>query len=189
MRPQRRAVVLVAGFGPFLSLVDNPAATLALAVDEPTATPPIHGRVIPVSYRRGPEQTIALARKLGATLVLGVGVAQGRDQVTVERVARLGPLDDVPDVDAAHPDRVVADEDAPAMIHASVPVARMAAAMGAQISDDAGSYVCNAWLYRVGQVLGSSLAVGFIHVPALGMAPSRLRLGIAAALASFDAVG
>lgn len=178
----RRGGVLVTGFGPFHSVSDNPAARLARAVHDPDADPPIHGLVIPVSYQRGPDEAVQAARRLGVGLVIGVGVATGRDQVCVERVGRLLLDPGAPDVDQVHRDRVEDAADAPELVRASLPVEAFAAAMGAQVSEDAGRYVCNAWLYRVARAL-PDLPVGFVHVPAEGMDPGRLRAGIAALLA------
>ncbi|MCK6505813.1 hypothetical protein L6R53_20895 [Myxococcota bacterium] len=170
------------GFGPFLTVADNPAAQLARAVDDPDGDPPIHGLVIPVSYQRGPDLAVEAARRLGVRLVIGVGVATGRDRVCVERFGRLVLDPSAPDVDQVHRDRVEDAPGAPALVSASLPVEAFAAAMGAQLSDDAGRYVCNAWLYRVARAL-PDLPVGFVHVPAEGMEPARLRAGIAALLA------
>jgi pyroglutamyl-peptidase len=180
--------VLVTGFGPFLSVLDNPAAQLARAVHDPDGDPPIHGLVIPVSYERGPEEAVQAARRLGVRLVIGLGVATGREHVCVERVGRLGLDPSAPDVDEDHRDRVDGDEEAPQEVLASIPVEAFAEAMGAQVSDDAGRYVCNAWLYHVARAL-PDLPVGFVHVPAAGMDLERLRAGIAALLARAPLLG
>jgi pyrrolidone-carboxylate peptidase len=57
-------------------------------------------------------------------------------------------------------------------------VDRLARALGAVLSDDAGRYVCNAWLHRVASAL--DVPVGFVHVPAEGIAAERLLDGISA---------
>lgn len=180
--------VLVTGFGPFLSVTDNPAAQLARAMHEPEGDPPIHGLVIPVSYLRGPQEAVQAARRLGVRMVIGLGVATGRDHVCVERVGRLGLDPTAPDVDQDHRERVDDDAGAPELVRASLPVELFAQAMGARLSDDAGTYVCNAWLYHVARAL-PDLPVGFVHVPAAGMEPDRLRAGIAALLAQAALVG
>jgi pyroglutamyl-peptidase len=157
--------ILVVGFGPFLDVGDNPAARLARAVDGRTSDGfRVVGREMPVSYRRAPELTAAWAREAGAAAVLGVGVARGRAVPMVERRAR-GECDGVPDVDgelvALAGDRVspVADE--------------LARALGVAVSDDAGRYVCNAWLHRVLDLLPDR-PVAFLHVTHDGFDPARL---------------
>jgi pyrrolidone-carboxylate peptidase len=59
-------------------------------------------------------------------------------------------------------------------------VTRLAEALGATCSDDAGGYVCNAWLHRVASTL--AVPVGFVHVPAEGLPPDRLLHGLSALL-------
>ena len=45
-------------------------------------------------------------------------------------------------------------------------------------SDDAGTYVCNAWLHQVAS--GLEIPVGFIHIPGSGLEPERLMKGLEA---------
>ncbi len=60
-------------------------------------------------------------------------------------------------------------------------VERLAAALGAGVSTDAGRYVCNAWLYQVAAALPDRL-VGFVHVPPAGVELARLLAGVASLL-------
>ena len=57
-------------------------------------------------------------------------------------------------------------------------VDRFADLLGGVRSDDAGDYVCNAWLYGVQRAL--SLPVGFLHIPAQGFQPDTLARALAA---------
>lgn len=189
MTPPRVPGVLVTGFGPFLSVVDNPAARLAMQVHDPGGRPPVHGLVIPVSYQRGPDLAIAVALRLGVSLVIGLGVATSRQRATVERCASLCIDPQLADVDEVRRDRVDDDSGAPAWVEASLAVDRLAEAMGVDVSEDAGGYVCNAWLYRVSRALEGRAEVGFVHLPPQGLSPEELRQGIAAVLASRSAVG
>ena len=71
--------VLVTGFGPFPGVSDNPTARLVRALDGlQIGRATVIGRVLPVSYRRGPEQAVRLARDHRAVLVVGTGVAASR---------------------------------------------------------------------------------------------------------------
>lgn len=169
--------VLVTGFGPFPGVDDNPTAALARAVDGVRlGDAELVGRVLPVAWRRGPEEAIRLARELDAGLVLGLGVAANRDRVCVEVVGVR--------VDSGRPDVDGATEpglDGPDRVRSTIEVGRLAAALGAVLSDDAGGYVCNAWLYRVASAL--TVPVGFVHVPAAGLPPDLLLDGLRALLA------
>lgn len=176
-------VVAVLGFGPFLDVHDNPARRLALAVDGRQAGPlRIRGEAMPVSYQRSVDQALRLLLQPGLVGLLGVGVARGRCQAEVERVASNRVLGD--DVDGACPHQIAAygpeqlvSGDAPAL----------ADALAVSLSDDAGRYVCNGWLYgllwRIQQRSGPAPRLAFLHIPAEGFPPDRLVAGLARAWA------
>ncbi|MFT4622336.1 MAG: pyroglutamyl-peptidase [Myxococcota bacterium] len=165
-------MVLVTGFGSFPGVTDNPTAALARAVDGAVvAGRSVRGVVLPVHYGAAPERTIALARALGAELVLGTGVAVRRTRVTVEQQGRrtVGR----PDAAGHVPDGLFG----PSLVPATIDVAALCAALDADPSEDAGTYVCNAWLHGVAHAL--AVPVGFVHVPPEGLEPERLLAGIA----------
>jgi tRNA nucleotidyltransferase (CCA-adding enzyme) len=141
------------------------------------------GRVMPVSYARAPELTEAWARELGAELLLGVGVARGRGTPELERLGRRAVDPALADVDGAQlADLGQLAGEGPALRWSTLPETPFCAASGAIPSRDAGSYVCNAWLW---QTLGrlpraSGVSVGFLHVPDAGMAPEALLAGLRA---------
>lgn len=168
--------VLLTGFGPFGAVVDNPSAAAARAIDGwRLRGHTVITRVLPVSYARGPSETVALARGCGCALVVGLGVASTRREVEVERYAvRRG--DTAADVDGACWDPVAG----PARVTASLDVAGLATALRAEVSEDAGRYVCNAWLYEV--TLGLDVPVGFVHMPPGGIEVRRLVRGLSALL-------
>jgi len=162
-------MILVTGFGPFGPVVDNPAARLARAVHgRRTGGETVVGLVIPTSFARGPAATIAAARLVGPRFVIGIGVATTRSGVEVERRAVATGDGRTPDVDGATLDRL----DGPDVVASTLDPERLAAVLGADLSDDAGRYVCNAWLYQVARAL--DVPVGFVHVPSDGLDPERL---------------
>lgn len=165
--------VLVHGFGPFLEVVDNPAARLARAVHGArVGGRAVVGEVMPVSYDRAPAGSVARARALGAALLVGVGVARSRAAVCVEAVASPEGHPGHADVDGVRLGWIAPEGGGP--LRATGPVEAMAAALGGVVSTDAGRYVCNAWLYRTVHDLGAELPVLFLHVPPAGLAPERL---------------
>lgn len=175
-------VLLVTGFGPFLEVQDNPSGRLAEAVDGVRLGRPgepglrVVGAVLPVDYDEAPARTVSLARSLGAFAIVGTGVALGREQVCVERWGRRLARPDLADVGG----RRLADLEpgGPVRVEATAPVVALAQALGALVSEDAGGYVCNAWLYRVLRALARSPGVApdvaFLHIPPQGLAPERL---------------
>ncbi len=169
-------MILVTGFGPFPSVADNPTARLARAVDGwRISGETIVGRVLDVSYERGPAEAIAVARLLQPRLVIGLGVSNASVGVRVESRAVAACVG--ADVDGLTP---AANGDV-ASVNATADVTALARALGAETSADAGQYVCNAWLYRVVLALPDT-PVGFVHVPAAGLDPEHLLNGIAALL-------
>ncbi|MEZ4235697.1 MAG: hypothetical protein R3F59_05945 [Myxococcota bacterium] len=169
-------VVLVTGFGPFPGTPRNPTARTARAVDGALVLGHrVRGLVLPVSFQRGPDAAIEAARTLSARLVVGLGVANARTAVCVERVGVRVPAGSA-DVDG----RTDSLLDGPDEVRATLDTACLATALGATLSDDAGRYVCNAWLYRVAHAL--EVPVGFVHVPAAGIEPRRVLEGVTALL-------
>lgn len=168
--------VLITGFGAFPGVTDNPTVVLARAVQGVVvAGHPVVSEVLPVTWQGGPQRAIALARAQNAVLVVGLGVAMDRSQVCVETVATQQ--------DWARPDAsggLPPTCDGPPWVSATLDCERLALALEAQLSNDAGRYVCNAWLYQVTQAL--DCPVGFVHVPSGGLAPSLLFRGIEALL-------
>jgi pyrrolidone-carboxylate peptidase len=165
----------VTGFGPFPGVSDNPTAALALALDGARLGPvPVVGRVLPVQWVEGPRSAIATARAIDAAWVIGFGVAMGRSGVEVETCA-VAELVSRPDAAGALPPQL----GGPAVVAATIDCARLADALGAGLSSDAGRYVCNAWLHQVTTAL-PGVGVGFVHVPAEGIAPERALAGLAA---------
>lgn len=159
MRP-----ILVTGFGAFLGVHDNPTETLARQVDGLViAGTTVVGRVLPVTFAEGPAQAVALARELDACLVVGLGVASNRDRVMVEAVGRR-QCSTSPDTDG-----VVLQSlgEGPDEVPATLDPERLAALLGAEVSHDAGGYVCNAWAWTVPQAL--DVPAAFVHVPPAGL--------------------
>jgi len=168
--------ILVTGFGSFPGVPHNPSLDIIAAVEgRRVGDAQLVTRAIPVSWVDGPDVTVAAARELGAQLVIGIGVAAQREGVTVELRGRRA-WSQAPDADGAKCPGL----DGPDLVPATLDVERFATALGATLSDDAGDYVCNAWLYRVAQAL--EVPVGFVHVPADGMDPDRLVEGVRALL-------
>lgn len=104
-------------------------------------------------------------------LVLALGQAASRDEISVERVALN--LDDAPqpDNDGHQPvDRPVVP-DGPAALFSTLPVKAMVAALRADglpagLSQTAGTYVCNHVFYGLQHRLAATVVrSGFVHVP------------------------
>ncbi len=170
--------VLVVGFGPFGEVRENPASALARAVDGYERQGiRLVGREIPVEYAAGPAQTLTWVQELHPVAVVGIGVATGRPSAQWERQGRRRGDPRVSDNVAFFLEDL--EPGGPEVIQSTAPVEALAAASGLGISEDAGGYVCNAWLYRSVRSL-APLPVAFLHIPAGGLPPSALLDGLLA---------
>jgi pyrrolidone-carboxylate peptidase len=167
--------VLVAGFGSFEGAVDNPSAAIAEALDGCIfGGVRVVGREMPVSFERSIEVCRLWIEATGAIALIGIGVAMSRSDVSVEKRGCCPQADGQLDVD--HRAATPVGEDSPEEVWSTVDAARLAASLGAALSDDAGNYVCNHWLYRA--VQDFDIPVGFIHVPPNGLDTGTLLRGI-----------
>ncbi len=180
--------LLLTGFGPFLDVKENPSSTLATALDGRMLLVggrrvQVCSRILDVKYETVAAETLLAARQLNAIAVLGTGVARGAAAPRVERTGKA--LCDGVTPDAAGQTRSVLGDVPTFQSDAS---AALADALGVALSDDAGPYVCNAWLYGV---LGGLAATGrpipaaFLHVTAEGMDPDRLAAALVTWISGF----
>ncbi len=130
------------------------------------------GREMPVSFTRAHPPILARIAAHRPVLTLGFGVAVTRSTVTVEQQARrrVGSREDVDALTGAAPR-------GPRVLPVLLDPARLAAALDAQLSQDAGDYVCNSWLYQMLRGAGDQ-PVGFVHLPLEGLAPEALLTGL-----------
>jgi pyroglutamyl-peptidase len=165
--------VLVMGFGPFLTITDNPAARLAREIDGLIrGDVRFVGRVMPVSFQRAVTVTLDAVREVDPVALVGVGVARLRSVVTVEAVGRNLADGETPDVDGQLCRTL--EGDGPAERGVTLPTEPLAARLGAVVGYDAGRYVCNAWIYQMLRATRPGLPTGFIHIPPAGLQASRL---------------
>lgn len=171
--------VLVTGFGPYGLTPINPAQLTAEALDgRVIAGATVVSRIVPnafVTSIAAAQQAIA---EVGPELVIMLGEYPGRSMLTVERLAqnindcgRYGLADDAGTVLAGEP----TDPTGPVAYHATVPVRAMVLAMRragvpADVSDAAGTFVCNHLMYGVLHHLARKslpIRAGWIHLPCL----------------------
>ncbi len=167
--------VLITGFTPFGGERTNPSWQLAKALPDSIAGYRIEKLRVPTEFGKAITVTTKAINKLKPDIVLCFGQAGGRSRMSIERVAIN--VDDAHIVDNAGQqisDRAIR-ADGPAAYFCTVPIKTMAAAMikagvPAEISNTAGTFVCNHLIYGVlHHVAVNSLPTraGFIHVPYL----------------------
>lgn len=152
-------MILVTGFGPFLDVSDNASGRLVQALDgRRVAGHTIVSRILAVSYARGPAEAVAVAKVLQPHFVLGFGVHR-KGHCAVETVGH-NHVGSSEDVDGEPPEDL---GPGPKTLMSMVNTALLADCLGAQVSESAGSYVCNAWLYTLLRDCPSPAV--FVHIP------------------------
>lgn len=167
--------VLVTGFTPFGGESTNPSWEIVKALPDNIGSYRIEKLRVPTEFNKAIDIAAAAIDKLQPQVVLCFGQAGGRSRMSVERVAIN--VDDARIADNAG--RQVIDQpirrNAPAAYFCTVPVKAMVAGMSranvpAEVSNSAGTFVCNHLIYGVLHHIASNsyaTRAGFIHVPFL----------------------
>ncbi|SFB99799.1 pyroglutamyl-peptidase I [Massilia yuzhufengensis] len=166
--------VLLTGFEPFNQASINPAWEAVRAL-EGWCGPGfrVEVRQLPCVFDQANADLAAMLDALYPDIVIAVGQAGGRAEISVERVAIN--VDDASILDNAgrQPvDRPI-DPNGPAAYFSTLPIKAMVAAMRergltAGVSQSAGTFVCNHVFYGVMHATaGKPVKAGFIHVPYL----------------------
>lgn len=172
-------VVLLTGFEPFAGADSNPSWDAVRAVWHAWTHPEIlEVACLPVEFDRAGAELVALLDRLRPDLVIATGLAEGRTDITPERVAINVSDARIPDNAGERPLDEAVVPGGPAAYFSSLPIKAAVAALRAEgvpasVSQTAGTFVCNAVFYRLQHALaGCSARGGFVHVPA---SPELLR--------------
>jgi pyroglutamyl-peptidase len=167
--------VLLTGFEPFNKEPINPAWETVRALDGWAEHDfRVVARQLPCVFGDANQAMAALIDELQPALVIAVGQAGGRVDLSVERVAIN--VDDAPIKDNA--DKQLVDEPivqgGPAAYFATLPIKAIVAALRtaglpASVSQTAGTFVCNHVFYGLMHALAGrrDVKAGFIHIPYL----------------------
>jgi pyroglutamyl-peptidase len=167
--------VLVTGFDPFGGSPTNPSwhAVHALHGRE-IAGHRIIGAEIPTVFGASLQRLEALLHEHRPQLVLCTGQAGGRTALSLERVAINVNDARIPDNAGAQPIDVPVVPDGPAAYFTTLPVKAMlqalvAAGVRAEVSQTAGTFVCNQAFYGLMHLLArpqwQGARGGLVHVP------------------------
>lgn len=177
-------MILITGFEPFGGDGFNPSAEVALALDGRCVRDhPVVGSVLPCVFGQDLQALRCLLRRHRPSLVICLGQAGGRAALSVERVA-LNVVDArIPDNAGQAPVDVAVVSGGPVAYWSTLPIKAICAAwreagLPAEVSQSAGTFVCNHLFYGLMRALrGSSRRGGFIHLPyAEGQGKPCLRL-------------
>ena len=162
--------ILITGFAPFGGQSINPAYEAVKALPDTIGKARIIKAEIPVVFRRDMEVLKALIDQHQPDAVICVGQAGGRSKISFERVA-INVMDcAAPDNAGFQPKDEPVISGGPAAYFSTLPIRAMedrvrAAQIPCEISNSAGTYVCNDIMYRL--LASTDKPAGFIHVPYL----------------------
>lgn len=177
--------ILVTGFQPFGGESVNPAYEAVRRLPAQIAGADIASAEIPVVYKKGPAAVEAAIDAEKPDMVLCVGQAGGRAQITPEFVGINYANFRIPDNEGFQPLATKLEEDGPDAYFATIPVQAMAdaaqqAGIPAGVSYTAGTYCCNEVLYSLLYALDHrhpGVRGGFVHVPYLDSQAANLKAG------------
>lgn len=167
--------VLLTGFEPFGGETINASAEIARQLHGTViGGHRVAGALLPCVFGAAITELKRHMRATQPVLVVGLGQAGGRPDITPERVAINVDDARIPDNAGRQPvDRPVV-RGGPAAYWSTLPIKAMVAALARQgipasVSQTAGTYVCNHAFYGLMHVLHGQRKVrgGFIHVPLL----------------------
>ena len=171
--------LLLTYFGPFPGVPVNPTVALAEGAVRAlnTARPDLRvvARELPVSYDGSSAALRAALQDVQPDALISLGVAVGRDVVSLEQVAINLDSAGIEDNDGDRRCDEPIVPDGREAYFSSLPVRASferlrAAGEPVEISYTAGTYVCNHVFYegqRISRELGLSIPAGFVHVPAI----------------------
>ena len=164
--------VLLTGFEPFAGAASNSSWDAVERVAKSwSGDADLVIELLPVTFAGASASMRELIARHSPELVIGIGLANGREAITPERVAINIEDARIPDNDGDQPvDRAI-DPNGPAAYFSGLPVKEIAAAIRgtgipSRVSDNAGSYMCNSLMYSTMRAVASTdVMAEFIHAP------------------------
>lgn len=194
--------LLVTGFEPFGGDEVNPSMEIAKSLDGMEINGyQVVARVLPVEWGTVRQRVEALMDEIQPAVVLSLGLAAGRTEISVEKVAVNYTSKSKDNAGVLPSDQAVVPG-GPDAFFATIPAEQVVEDINqkgipAKLSLTAGAYLCNYAFYcasRYAREKGGKTLVGFIHIPATpsmmagksrggpSMAESLVRDGIVQAL-------
>lgn len=167
---------LVTGFEAYGGRGTNPAAEVARTLDGTRVGPlQVTGVCLPVSLDEAPKRLIRLIDELAPDITLCLGLWPGEPMIRLERLALNRADFEIPD----QTDRLAQEEllwpSGPDGLCATIPLQETIQALRdlgipARLSGTAGTYLCNATMYRMlnhARSCRPAMLGGFMHLPYL----------------------
>ncbi|MGL4671912.1 MAG: pyroglutamyl-peptidase I [Cetobacterium sp.] len=165
--------VLITGFDPFGGESINPAWEAVNAMQDMVDGIEVIKLQIPTVFKKSAEKLFAGIDEHKPDVVMCIGQAGGRYDISVERVAINMDDGRIPDNEGYQPIDTPVYEDGENAYFATLPIKGIveeikAAHIPASVSNTAGTYVCNHIMYSLLYYISKNnlnIKGGFIHVP------------------------
>lgn len=167
--------LLLTGFEPFDQDPVNPSWEAVRQLDGVQWGDEVQilARRLPCAFATAGEHLTQLIEEVRPAMVIATGLAPGRGDISIERVAINLNDARIPDNLGAQPIDTAVVSGGPAAYFTTLPIKAMVKAVrevgiAASVSQTAGTFVCNQVFYQLQHALaGSGIRSGFIHVPSL----------------------
>jgi pyroglutamyl-peptidase len=172
MTVRRSPTILLTGFAPFGGETINPSWQAVKALhDRRIGGHRVIARQLPVEFGASLEELRNAIHETKPALVVCVGQAGGRAAISLERVAINVDDARIPDNAGARPIDAEIIKGGPAAYFTGLPIKAMFSALQeagipAEVSQTAGTYVCNHVFYGLMHALRNrKVRAGFVHIP------------------------
>lgn len=167
--------ILVTAFEPFGGESINPSYEVLKLLDKNIYGVEIEKLLVPTAFNVSIERVVEKIKEINPNVVLSIGQAGGRVDISIERVAIN--IDDarIPDNLGYKPVDKPIDLEGDSAYFSTIPIKRIVEEIKkenipASVSNSAGTYVCNHLLYGVLNYISKNklnIKAGFIHIPYL----------------------
>lgn len=165
--------ILITAFDPFGGESINPALEAVKLMKDEISGAEIVKLMVPTVFGKSIDKTVEAIEKENPDVVLNIGQAGGRFEITPERVAINVDDARIKDNEGNQPiDKAIYEDGQPAYF-TSLPVKAMvkeikSAGLPSSLSNSAGTFVCNHLMYGTLYYISKNkkdIRAGFIHVP------------------------
>lgn len=173
--------LLITGFDAFGQDKINPSYQAILKLPDQINQIEIIKRQLPTKYKMSQKLLIKAIEEVKPDFVIAVGQAEGRKEISLEKVALNLMTAKIPDNAGFKPFDQVIELDGETAYFTSLPLENIyqnlrAKNIEVKISYSAGTFVCNKVFYDLMYLINNkkyNFKAGFIHIPLL---PSQLKL-------------
>ena len=174
--PPAGPAILLTGFDPFGGSAHNPSWLIAQALHgQRIAGHQVVAAQLPTVFGQSLQRLQSLLQEHQPSITLCLGLAGGRAALSIERIGININDARIPDNRGAQPIDTPVQAGGPAAYFASLPIKAMLrgvqrAGVPCEVSQTAGTFVCNHVLYGLMHLLAQGAAPlgargGFVHVP------------------------